>query len=128
VRGRWGELARLGARAGARPSTDHPAAQGSFRKRQALPRAWHSRRWRPPIPGRSQPLITLEPVWTTCILSYFMAVSGAERVASGRSRWGAPGTQRRSVDGDVELMRGLRLVETSARAGPSVGAGDVAGT
>ena len=67
-------------------------------------------------------------VWTTCILQYFMAVSGAERVASGRSRWGAPGTQRRSVDGDVELMRGLRLVETSARAGPSVGAGDVAGT
>jgi len=45
-----------------------------------------------------------------------MAVSGAERVASGRSRWGAPGTQRRSVDGDVELMPGLRLVETSGHA------------
>jgi len=49
-----------------------------------------------------------------------MAVSGAERVASGRSRWGAPGTQRRSVDGDVELMPGLRFVETSAPGHQSV--------
>jgi N-acyl homoserine lactone hydrolase len=47
---------------------------------------------------------------------YEVAVSGAERFASGRSHWDAPGTQRRLVDGDVELMPGLRLVETSGHA------------
>src|SRR5207244_1691344 len=47
---------------------------------------------------------------------YEVAVSGAERFAGGRSHWDAPGTQRRLVDGDVELMPGLRLVETSGDA------------
>src|SRR5438132_1043564 len=47
---------------------------------------------------------------------YEVAVSGAERFASGRSHWDAPGAQRRLVDGDVELMPGLRLLETSGHA------------
>ena len=47
---------------------------------------------------------------------YEVAVSGAERFAGGRSHWDAPGTRRRLVDGDVELMPGLMLVETSGHA------------
>lgn len=47
---------------------------------------------------------------------YEVAASGAERFANGRAHWGAPGTRRRLVDGDVELMPGLRLIETSGHA------------
>ena len=47
---------------------------------------------------------------------YEAAVSGAERFAGGRAHWDAPGTRHRLVDGDVELIPGLRLVETSGHA------------
>jgi N-acyl homoserine lactone hydrolase len=45
-----------------------------------------------------------------------LAASGAERFASGRAHWDPPGVQRRLIEGDVELLPGLRLVETSGHA------------
>jgi N-acyl homoserine lactone hydrolase len=44
---------------------------------------------------------------------YELALSDSERFASGRTHWGHPGLRYRMVDGDVELFRGLRLLETS---------------
>lgn len=45
-----------------------------------------------------------------------LAISGAQRFASGRAHWDPPGARRRLVEGDVELHEGLWLVETSGHA------------
>lgn len=45
-----------------------------------------------------------------------LAASGAERFAGGRAHWDPQGVERRLVDGDVELLAGLRLIETSGHA------------
>jgi N-acyl homoserine lactone hydrolase len=42
-----------------------------------------------------------------------LAMNGAERFASGRKHWGDPRLQYRLVDGDVDLVEGLSLIETS---------------
>lgn len=41
------------------------------------------------------------------------AISGAERFANGRGHWDPPGVERQMVEGDVELLPGLWLLETS---------------
>jgi N-acyl homoserine lactone hydrolase len=45
-----------------------------------------------------------------------VAAAGSERFAGGRAHWDPPGVRRRLVDGDVELLPGLRLIETSGHA------------
>jgi N-acyl homoserine lactone hydrolase len=47
---------------------------------------------------------------------YEVAAGGAERFREGRPHWDAAGTRRSLVEGDTELMPGLRLIETSGHA------------
>jgi N-acyl homoserine lactone hydrolase len=44
---------------------------------------------------------------------YELAQAGNERFSSGKRHWGDGGLRYRLIDGDVELMPGLRLIETS---------------
>jgi N-acyl homoserine lactone hydrolase len=44
---------------------------------------------------------------------YELAQSGNERFSSGKPHWGDDRLKYRLIDGDVELMPGLRLIETS---------------
>jgi N-acyl homoserine lactone hydrolase len=44
---------------------------------------------------------------------YELARSGHPRFAGARSHWDAPGLHYRQIDGDIELLPGLTLLETS---------------
>jgi N-acyl homoserine lactone hydrolase len=47
---------------------------------------------------------------------YTLARSGHERFAAARSHWDHPKLHYRLIDGDAELLPGLRLIETSGHA------------
>ena len=47
---------------------------------------------------------------------YENAQSGNPRFARGRSQWDLPSARYRFVDGDIELLPGLELIETSGHA------------